>query len=148
MRPVLRGVLVVTAVVAAAGAASSTATSSPAARCLSPAPPLVKTLKSGLRPSAHARLVRVAAVRGQGAFSGVLKGGAYFVSANVGSKRMATWAVSTAAYRSGHGAILAVDGTARKVSRFGTLLSPELVASWGASPRSAGYRASRTCAQK
>ena len=104
MRRVLKRVIVTAAVAAAAaGATSTTAVSSPAARCLSPAPVLVTTLKGGLRPAAHARLGRVAAVRGQGTFSGVLKGGAYFVSANVGSKRVATWAVSTAAYRSGCG---------------------------------------------
>ena len=116
--------------------------------CLKPKATLVASLRGGLRPSAHATLLKVRATRAQGRFTSVLARGVYFVSADYGKRRVATWAVSTAAYSSGHGGVFSVDANARRISAFGSLISPELLASWGVSARTKGYAASRACARK
>lgn len=130
--------------------ATPAALASPAAQtqtCLKPKAVLVASLRHGLRPAAHATLLKIRAVRAQGRFKSVLAGGVYFVSADYGKRRIATWAVSTSAYTSGHGGIFSVDANARHISAFGTLISPQLLASWGVSSRTKGYAASRTCAR-
>jgi hypothetical protein len=47
--------------------------------------------------------------------------------------------------RTGGGVIFGVDSRARKVSTFGSLVTPQLIASWGVSVHADGYAASRAC---
>ena len=125
--------------------AFGTTRASSATACLRPKAVLASGLGRGLRPTAHVTLKKVAAVRGRGRFRNVVASGVYFVSANLGKQRIATWAVSPRAYSTGHGAIFAVDRNARRVSVFGSLISPQLLSSWGVNARTTGYSASRIC---
>jgi hypothetical protein len=143
-RPV-GSVRVILALGVAAASLVVPATAAPAATCVKASPLVVASLRHGLRPSAHATIGRTAAVRARGRFTNLLTGGIYFVSAPVGNGRVATWAVTTAAYRTGHGGVFAVDRNARKVSVLGALISPQLLASWGAGTHTHGYATSRAC---
>ena len=140
-------VLLVVAVLFLCVPAVGTTRASSATACARPKAVLTGGLARGLRPSAHVTLKKVAAVRGHGRFRNVVASGVYFVSANLGKQRIATWAVSLPAYATGHGAIFAVDRNARRVSVFGSLISPQLLSSWGVSARTTGYAASRSCAR-
>jgi len=140
----VRSTAMLAAVFVAAGAAANVA----AASC-DPAPQaLVAIVRHGLRPAAHARLTTASLTRGQGRFRSVVASGVYFVSADVGRGRVATWAVTPSVVTSGQGGIFAVDRTARKVSRFGSLVPPALLATWGVSTHTRGYAASRACERR
>src|SRR5215475_10126565 len=128
-----------TAVLVAAFVATD-ATADVAAASCRPAPhALLATLRHGLQPTSHARLDSAFVTRGQGPFRGVVASGVYFVSADVGRARVATWAVTPSVLTSGQGGIFGVDMTARTVSRFGSLVSPALLAAWGVSTHARGY---------
>lgn len=114
--------------------------------CLKPAASVQALVQRGLRPSLHVQVKRVAATRARGRFTSVLSSGVYFVSADLGKQGVATWAFSTTAYRTGHGAAFSVDRNARRVSVLGSLVSPQLLAGWGVGTRTKGYSASRACA--
>jgi hypothetical protein len=131
--------------VAAVAALVAVAWPAAAGACTAPPKALLASLRHGLKPSAHAQLRTVDAVRGRGRFKSVFAKGVWFVSGDVGG-RIATWAVSPDAFRTGHGAIFALDRTARTVSSFGVLVSPALIATWGVSTHTPGYAESRACA--
>jgi hypothetical protein len=69
----------------------------------------------------------------------------YFISANLAAKGIATWAVSTSFFRTGGGLAYAVGKTARKVSDLGADVPPSVLAGWGISTGTYGYRQSRAC---
>ena len=136
----------IVAIAAAASLAVPAGGAAAASACLKPAPAVSALIARGLRPSLHVEVARVAAVRGRGHFTSVLSSGVYFVSADLGKQGVATWAFSTGAYKTGHGAAFSVDRNARRVSVLGSLVSPQLLAGWGVGTRTKGYSASRACA--
>jgi hypothetical protein len=117
--------------------------------CVTPGASLTKALRKGMTDPSGPALVRIRAVLSPGTFPSAPAGmrrNVYFVSARVTGKGVATWAVSSPAFKSGSGFILSVDPLARAVSRFGSALSREVITAWGFNARARGYEQSRKCA--
>ena len=88
---------------------------------------------------------KMMAVRSKGQFDGLnsFKLGVYFVSGDVQpGGRIGTWAVSADAFRTGGGALVAVDPTARSLTEFG---ADAPVKEWGFTSGAEGYAESRDC---
>jgi hypothetical protein len=87
-------------------------------------------------------------VKAQGDFSAAprdFRDGVYFVSANLQSIGMATWAVGARAFRTGGGLIVAIGKTARAVANLGVDIPSGTLAHWGISTTTNGFAASRAC---
>jgi hypothetical protein len=135
---------ITTTAIAGAGNTPASAT----VRCLPVRAPVLKSIRSGLHASVRPKLRAARAVKARGDFSNAPRGfsrGVYFISANLRTKGIATWAVSTSFYRTGGGLIYAVGKLARRVSDFGSDIPPSVLAGWGISPKTYGYAQSRAC---
>jgi hypothetical protein len=135
----------------AAGALAGTASARPAgAQCLQVRPSVLKTIGRGLRAAVRPQLRSARAVKARGTFAGPFASGAYFISANLGTRGIATWAASLSF---GHRAILvyyAMSKTARAVadpnSGFAAGVFPlRVLAGWGIKKTTYGYALSRAC---
>jgi hypothetical protein len=82
------------------------------------------------------------------------RGGTYFLSANLGTRGIATWATSLFFLRGLEGSLgrislAAVSKTARAVSDphsgFAGILPPSVLAGWGIKKTTYGYAQSRAC---
>jgi hypothetical protein len=152
--------LAVAAVVAtiAAGDMAGAASARPAGwQCLQVRASALKTLRAGLRPAVRPQLRSARAVKGRGAFTGpfIRSGGVYFISANLGTTGIATWAASWFFFRGTEGPIgrislYAMSKTARVVadpnSGFAAgVFPPSVLAAWGITRKTYGYAQSRAC---
>jgi hypothetical protein len=153
----------VAAVVAtvAAGAMAGTTSARPAgAPCLGVRASVLKTLRAGLHAAARPQLRSARAVKARGTFTGppiFASGGVYFISANLRTRGIATWAASVSFFRGergliGRGTILiyAMSKTARAVSDVGSgfgagIVPPSVLAGWGIKTTTYGYAHSRAC---
>jgi hypothetical protein len=151
----------VAAVVAAmaAGAMVGTASARPAgAQCVQVRASVLNTLRRGLRAAVRPQLRSARAVKAQGTFAGdpfTPRGGAFFISANLGTRGIATWAASLFFLRGKEGSLgrvslVAMSKTARAVadpnSGFAaSILSPSVLAGWGIKTTTNGYAQSRAC---
>jgi hypothetical protein len=150
----------VAAVVAtiAAGAMAGTASARPAgAQCLPVRASVLKTLRAGLHAAVRPQLQSARAVKARGAFTGPFtrSGGVYFISANLGTRGIATWAASWFFFRGTEGPIgrislYAMSKTARVVadpnSGFAAgVFPPRVLAAWGIEKTTYGYTQSRAC---
>jgi len=143
----------------AAGAMAGTASARPAgAQCLQVRPSVLKTLRRGLRAAVRPQLRSARAVKARGTFTGsplTATGGTYFMSANLGTRGIATWAASLFFLRGKEGSLgrislFAVSKTARAVadpnSGFAAgILPPSVLAVWGIKKTTYGYAQSRAC---
>jgi hypothetical protein len=142
----------------AAGAMAGTASARPAgAQCLQVRPSVLKTLRRGLRAAVRPQLRSARAVKARGTFTGsplTARGGTYFISANLGTRGIATWAASLFFLRGLEGSLgrislAAVSKTARAVSDpnsgFAGILPPSVLAGWGIKKTTYGYAQSRAC---
>jgi hypothetical protein len=152
----------VAAVVAtiAAGAMAGTASARPAvgARCLPVRPSVLKTLRAGLHAAVRPQLRSARAVKARGTFTGLgpfARSGVYFISANLGTRGIATWAASGFFFRGteapiGRISLYAMSKTARVVadpnSGFAAgVFPPRVLAAWGIKKTTYGYTQSRAC---
>jgi hypothetical protein len=159
----------VAAVVAtiAAGAMAGPASARPAgARCLQVRPSVLNTLRRGLRAAVRPQLRSARAVKARGSFGGPFilttgggrftpRGGPYFISANLGTRGIATWAASLFFLRGkeaslGRITLFAMSKTARAVadpnSGFAAgILPPGVLEGWGIEETTYGYAQSRAC---
>jgi hypothetical protein len=135
----------------AASALAGTASAHPAgARCLQVRASVLKTLRRGVRAAVRPQLRSARAVKARGTFAGPFASGAYFISANLGTRGIATWAASLSF---GQRAILvhfAMSKTARAVadrnSGFAAGMLPlSALAVWGIKKTTYGYAQSRAC---
>jgi hypothetical protein len=88
------------------------------------------------------------AVKARGDFSAAPPGfadGVYFISANLGAKGTATWAVNPEFLRTGGGLIFAIGKVARSVSDYGVDVRPDVLVGWGIRQTTYGYVQSRVC---
>jgi hypothetical protein len=146
---VIAAVAVTTVGTAAAGTANVDPVGG-SARCRAVPVQTLESIRFGVRASVRPKLRSARAVKARREdFSKAPRGfshdGVYFISANLRSKGVATWAVSTSFYRTGGGPIYAVGRLARRVSVFGSGLRPGVLAGWGVSPSTYGYTQSRAC---
>jgi hypothetical protein len=92
---VLKFVAVVAVVATiAAGAMAGMATARPAgAQCLQVRASVLKTIRAGLRAAVRPQLRSARAVKARGTFAGpfIRPGGVYSISANLGTRGIATW---------------------------------------------------------
>jgi hypothetical protein len=152
----------VAAVVAtiAAGAMAGTASARPAgAQCLQVRASVLKTLRAGLRAAVRPQLRSARAVKARGTFTGppiLASGGVYFISANLRTRGIATWAADVLFFRGERGLIgreillYAMSKTARAVadpdSGFSAgIVPPSVLAGWGIKTTTYGYAQSRAC---
>jgi hypothetical protein len=157
---VLKPVAAVAVVAAiAAGVNAGTASARAAgARCLPVRASVLKTLRAGLRAAVRPQLRSARAVKARGTFTGLgpfTRSGVYFISANLGTRGIATWAASGFFVRGdearvGRIALFAMSKTARAVSDpnlgFGAAIVPlRGLATWGIKKTTYGYAQSRTC---
>jgi hypothetical protein len=136
---------------------AGTASTRPAsARCLQVRPSVLKTIRAGLRAAVRPQLPSARAVKARGTFTGPFagRGGAYFISANLGTRGIATWAASGFFFRGYEGSIgrislFAMSKTARAVSDpnagFAVVFPPGVLAGWGIKKTTYGYAQSRAC---
>jgi hypothetical protein len=137
----------VAAVVAAAASSAPAGGTSSSAKCLRPPGAAVKTIRETLKAKARGKLGKARAVKSSARFTFPrgLRAGVYFVSAKVAGSGVATWALSTSAYRTGGGLVVGVGPIARRVSTAGIDLSRATLAAWGLTEHTAGYAESRAC---
>jgi hypothetical protein len=137
---------------------AGTASARPAgAQCLPVRASVLKTLRAGLRAAARPQLRSARAVKARGTFTAPfpLRGGVYFISANLGTRGIATWAASGFFFRGTEGPIgrislYAMSKTARAVadpnSGFAAgVFPPRVLAGWGITTKTYGYAQSRAC---
>jgi len=142
----------------AAGALAGTASARPAGwQCLQVRASVLKTLRAGLRAPVRPQLRSARAVKARGTFAGPFprRGGVYFMSANLGTRGIATWAASRFFLRGLEGQIgrislFAMSKTARAVadpnSGFAAgVFPPRVLAAWGITTKTYGYAQSRAC---
>jgi hypothetical protein len=127
------------------------------AQCLPVRPSVLKTLRAGLRAAVRPQLRSARAVKARGSFTGPLtaRGDAYFISANLGTRGIATWVASLFFLRGkeeslGRISLFAMSKSARAVadanSGFGaSILPPGVLAGWGIKTTTDGYARSRAC---
>jgi hypothetical protein len=143
----------------AAGATVGTASARPAgARCLQVRASVLKTLRAGLRAAVRPQLRSARAVKARGTFTGgpfARRGDVYFISANLGTRGIATWAAGWFFFHGEEGSIgritlFAMSETARAVpdpdSGFAAARAPlSVLAGWGIKKTTYGYAQSRAC---
>ena len=114
----------------AAGAMARTASARPAGGpCLPVRASVLKTLRAGVRAAVRPQLRSARAVKARGTFTfpvlpgraGPFSGGVYFISANLGTRGIATWAAGVSFLRGkeaplGRITLLAISKTARAVA--------------------------------
>lgn len=137
-----------------------TASANPAgAQCLQVRASVLKNIRAGLRAAVRPQLRSARAVKARGTFTGgtFASGGVYFISANLHTRGIATWAASVSFFRGepgliGRGTILlyAMGKTARAVSDVGSgfgagIVPPSVLAGWGIKTTTYGYAQSRAC---
>jgi hypothetical protein len=143
-----------------AGAMAATASARPAgAQCLPVRASVLKTLRAGLHAAVRPQLQSARAVKARATFPvfrGRSRGAIYFISANLGTRGIATWAADVNFFRGKRGLIgrdillLAISKTARVVadpnSGFAAgVFPPRVLAAWGIKKTTYGYTQSRAC---
>jgi hypothetical protein len=160
----LVAVAAVVAAIAAGAMAGTASARSAGAQCLQVRPSVLKTLRRGLRAAVRPQLRSGRAVKARGTFTfpGSRRqrrgwsGGVYFISANLGTRGIATWAANLLFFRGDRGLIgrgpvlFAMSTTARAVadpnSGFAAGVFPlRVLAGWGIKKTTYGYAQSRAC---
>jgi hypothetical protein len=143
----------------AAGASAETASAHPAgAQCLQVRASVLNTIRDGLLPAVRPKLRSARAVKARGTFTGrgpFAPSGVYFISADLGTRGIATWAASGFFVRGkeaplGRITLLAMSKTARAVadpdSGFAAgVFPPSGLAGLGIKTTTYGYAQSRAC---
>lgn len=143
----------------AAAAMTETASARPVGtHCLPVRASVLQTLRAGLRAAVRSKLRSARAVKVGGTFTGLgpfARSGVYFISANLGTRGIATWASSVSFFRGteaslGRITLYAMSKTARAVvdpnSGFAAgVFPPSLLAGWGIKTTTHGYARSRAC---
>ena len=151
------GVAAVVATLAAVAMAGTASAGPRGVQCLPVRPSVLSTLRRGLRAAVRPQLRSARAVKARGIFTGPLsaRGDTYFISANLGTRGIATWVASLFFLRGkeaslGRISLFAMSKTARTVadanSGFGAaVLPPDVLAGWGIKTTTHGYAQSRVC---